>query len=110
MQEPPTCIARCAARMYYIMGNLNIFRAFVHLGNHQHPVKESELCDMKERICLLIGEQMERTPTRKNFAIVLEATKELLGECELGICHQATGFSFFFAFGSFLLLILIQKW
>ena len=53
---------------------------FVHLGTHSHLVKDGELRDMRERTRSLIGEQMERTPSATNSSIVMEATKELLGE------------------------------
>ena len=43
-------------------------------------MKDGELRDMHERTRSLIGEQMERTPSATNSSIVMEATKELLGE------------------------------
>ena len=79
-KEPPCCIARCNARVYYICGNSTLTRAFIHLGIHKHPVKDGELRDMQERTRDLIGEQMERTPSATNSAIIMDATKELLGD------------------------------
>ena len=77
---PPSCIATCPAKMYYVLGKQSSTRAFVHLGTHSHPVKDGELQDMRDRTRSLIGEQMERTPWATNSSIVMEATKELLGE------------------------------
>ena len=79
-KEPPSCIARCNVRVYYVCGNSTLTRAFIHLGIHKHPVKDGELRDMQERTQDLIGEQMERTPSATNSAIIMDATKELLGD------------------------------
>ena len=54
--------------------------ACIHLGVHEHPVKDGEYQDFKERTHTLSGDQVERTPHAMNFAIMMEATKELLGE------------------------------
>ena len=79
-KHPPSCIATCLAKVYYVLGKQSCTRTFVHLGTHCHPVKDGELRDMRERTRSLIGEQMERTPSATNSSIVMEATKELLGE------------------------------
>ena len=79
-KHPPSCIATCPAKVYYVLGKQSSTHAFVHLGTHSHPVKDGELRDMRERTRSLIGEQMERTPSATNSSIVMEATKELLGE------------------------------
>ena len=79
-KHPPSCIATCPTKVYYVLGKQSSTSAFVHLGTHSHPVKDGELRDMWERTHSLIGEQMERTPSATNSSIVMEATKELLGE------------------------------
>ena len=79
-KRPPSCIAICPTKVYYVLGKQTTTRAFVHLGTHSHPVKDGELRDMWDRTRSLIGEQMERTPGVTNSSIVMEATKELLGE------------------------------
>ena len=79
-KHPPSCIATCSAKVYYVVEKQSSTRAFVHLGTHCHPVKDGELRDMRKRTRSLIGEQMERTPSATNSSIVMEATKELLGE------------------------------
>ena len=79
-KHPPSYIATCLTKVYYVLGKQSSTRAFVHLGTHSHPVKDGELRDMRERTRLLIGEQMERTPSATNSSIVMEATKELLEE------------------------------
>jgi hypothetical protein len=54
--------------------------ACVHLGVHEHPVKNGEYQDFKDRNRTVLGEQVERTSHATNSLIVMEATKELLGE------------------------------
>ena len=79
-KHPPSCIATCPAKVYYVLGKQSSTGAFVHLGTHSHLVKDGERRDMRERTRSLIGEQMEKTPSATNSSIVIEATKELLGE------------------------------
>jgi hypothetical protein len=77
---PSVCIATCAARIYYVFGAANMTRACLHLGVHEHPVKVSDDQEIKERTRKLIEEQVERTPKATNSAIVMGASKELVGE------------------------------
>ena len=79
-KNPPSCIATCSAKVYYVLGKQSSTCVFVHLGTHSHPVKDGELRDMRDRTRSLIGEQMERMPGATNSSIVMETTKELLGE------------------------------
>jgi seryl-tRNA synthetase len=57
-----------------------MIRACLHLGVHEHPVKIGEDQEIKERTRKLIEEQVERTPKATNSAIVIEASKDLVGE------------------------------
>jgi hypothetical protein len=43
-------------------------------------MKEGEYHDFKDCTHTLLGEQVERTPHATNSVIMMEATKELLGE------------------------------
>jgi hypothetical protein len=52
----------------------------VHLRIHEHPVQNGEYQDFKDRSRTLLAEQLERTPLATNSSIVMEATKEFLGE------------------------------
>jgi hypothetical protein len=79
-KTPPACVATCEARMYYISGRDHVTCACVHLGVHEHPVKNGEYQDFKDRSCTLLGKQVERTPHATNSSIMMEATKELVGE------------------------------
>jgi hypothetical protein len=54
--------------------------AYLHLGVHEHLVKVGEDQEIKERTRKLIGEQVERTPKATNSSIIMEASKELVGE------------------------------
>jgi hypothetical protein len=73
----PICIATYAARIYYVFGTANMTRVCFHLRIHEHPVKIGENQEIKKRMHMLIGEQVERTPKATNSAIFMEATKEL---------------------------------
>jgi hypothetical protein len=73
-------IATCAARIYYVYGSANKTRACLHLGVHEHPVKVGKDQEIKEKTRKLIEEQVKRTPKATNSAIIMEASKELMGE------------------------------
>jgi hypothetical protein len=82
-KKPPACVATCEARIYYVFGRDHMTRACVHLGVHEHPMKNGEYQDFKDRIRTLLREQVERTPHATNSSIVMEATKELVEELML---------------------------
>jgi hypothetical protein len=77
---PPSCIAACGARICYIFRNYHMTCAYVHLRHHKHLVKACENHEFKERMRSLIRKQVKRTSKATNSAIVMEATKELMGE------------------------------
>jgi hypothetical protein len=56
----------------------------MHLRVYEHPVKDGQYQDFKDQTWTLLREQVERTPYTTNSAIVMEATKELVGELLLG--------------------------
>ena len=76
---PPTCVAVCPAKIYYVTGTPRMTRACVHLGSHDHPVKAGDHRDFIDFTESLIGEQVERTPSATRSAIVLDTAKEVLG-------------------------------
>jgi hypothetical protein len=78
-KEPPTCIATCGAKIYYVAGKNNHIRACIHIETHAHPVKVGDYRDAKAEISGLIEEQIEKTPEATKSAIVLEASKVLIG-------------------------------
>jgi hypothetical protein len=57
-----------------------MIRTCVNLEIHEHLMKVGEDQEIKERMRKLIKEQVEKTPKITNSAIVIEATKELVGE------------------------------
>ena len=63
-----------------MFGTAHLTRACLHLGVHDHPIKVGEDQGIKERTRQLIEEQVERTPKATNFAIVMEASKELVND------------------------------
>ena len=52
---PPTCIATYKARMYYFYGRNHMTHACMHLGVHEHPMKNGEYQDFKDCNCTLLG-------------------------------------------------------
>jgi hypothetical protein len=52
----------------------------MHLGVHEHLIKNREYQDLKDHTRTLLNEQVEKIPHTTNSAIMMEATKELLGE------------------------------
>ena len=83
------CVATCAARVYYVFGAANMTHACLHLGVHDHLVKVGEDQEIKERTHEFIQEQVERTPKATNSAIVMEASKELVGELLINLEGEA---------------------
>jgi hypothetical protein len=79
-KTPPSCVATCEARIYYVFGGDNMTHACMHLRVHAHLVKDGEYQDFKDRTQTLFGEKVERNPHAINCVIVMEATKELVGE------------------------------
>jgi hypothetical protein len=54
--------------------------ACLHLGVHEHPLKVGKDQEIKERTRKLIEEQVKRTPKATSSAIIMEASKEFVGE------------------------------
>jgi hypothetical protein len=78
-KEPPVCVATCRARIFYVSGKGNSTRACIHVGSHNHPVKVGDYRDIKVEISSLIENQIENTPKATKSAVVLEASKDLIG-------------------------------
>ena len=78
-KEPPKCIAPCVARIFYIYGDGTTQHACIHLGFHRHPVKAGNCRSNRKCIDALIQEHVEKTPQASQSKIVLEASKDLLG-------------------------------
>jgi hypothetical protein len=79
-KTPPSCLNVCSSRIYYILGPPAMSRACVHIGSHKHPVKIGADREAQEQFTTLLNDEVERTPTATNSAIVLEAGKEFVGE------------------------------
>ena len=70
----------CSARIFYIHGDDTSQRASIHLGHHSHPVKVGDYRQNCKKIDAFIKENVERTPQAMVSKIVVEASKDLLGE------------------------------
>ena len=78
-KEPPKCITPCVVKIFYVYGNGTTQRACIHLGFHRHPIKAGDCRSNHKRIDALIQEHVEKTPQVSQSKIVLEASKDLLG-------------------------------
>ena len=61
-------------------------RACIHLGQYQHRVRIGDYRDARKKIDALIEEHVERTPQATVSKIVMEASKDLVGE--LLFCNE----------------------
>ena len=77
---PSKCVALCSARIFYVHGDDTSQRACIHLGHHSHPIKVGDYRQSCKKIDVLIEEHVERTPQATVSKIVMEASKDLLGE------------------------------
>jgi hypothetical protein len=62
-----------------VASKINHTRACIHLGTYDHPVKVGDYRDTKAEISGLIEEHIEKTPQAIKSAVVLEASKVLIG-------------------------------
>ena len=77
---PPKCVALCNARIFYVHGYDTSQRACIHLGHYNHLVKVGDYRQSCKKIDALIEKHVERTPQATVSKIVMEASKDLLGE------------------------------
>jgi hypothetical protein len=75
-KDCPKFIAPCVAKIFYVHDNDTTQRACIHLSKHHHPVKVYNCRNSRKRINALI----ERTPQATHNKIILEASKDLVGE------------------------------
>ena len=55
-KSPPSCLAICPAKIYYVLRKDYMTRACIHLGSHRHPVKVGIYRDAMERTRSLLRE------------------------------------------------------
>ena len=87
-KKAPSCRDSCTARVYYVLNVNDRSRACIHLGYHRHPVAEGQCRESMETITGLIASEVAKTPTAKNSAIALAASKEFL---ETFLVHSGPG-------------------
>ena len=76
----PPSVALCSARIFYVHGDDTSWRACIHLGHHNHPVKVGDYRQTRKKIDALIEKHVEQTPQATVSKIVMEASKDLPGE------------------------------
>jgi hypothetical protein len=75
---PPICVNFCPRCIYYVLGKGDMSRACIHLGMHNHPVSDGVCRETLDIISSLIAQEVSKTPTAKNSAIAMAASKEFL--------------------------------
>ena len=83
-KEPPKCAAVCNARIFYVHGDESSQRACIHLGHHSHHIKVGDYRHSHKKIDALIEEHVDRTPQATVSKIVMETSKDLLGQYLIG--------------------------
>jgi hypothetical protein len=84
----PICVNFCSGRIYYILGKGDISRVCIHLGMHNHPISDGICRETLDTISGLIAQEVSKTPTAKNFAIAMAASKEFLDKY---LIHNGSG-------------------
>jgi hypothetical protein len=74
----PICVNFCPRRIYYVLGKDDMSRACIYLGMHNHPVSDGICRETLDTISGLIAQEVSKTPTAKNSAIPMAASKEFL--------------------------------
>jgi hypothetical protein len=72
----PICVNFYPGRIYYVLGKGDMSRACIHLGMHKHPVSYGICRETLDTISTLIAQEVSKTPTAKNSAIAMAASKE----------------------------------
>jgi hypothetical protein len=75
---PPTGVNFCNAHIYYVLSKSDMTRACIHLGMHDHPIFDGICRKTLDTISSLIAQEVSKTPTAKNSAIAMAASKEFL--------------------------------
>jgi hypothetical protein len=74
-----SCLKLCPCKMFYIVPkDLNVTRATVHIGTHEHLVADGDCREAMELIREEIMTQVACTPNAKSSAIRMAVGKELL--------------------------------
>ena len=73
------CIALCNARIIYIHStSIGMSRACIHLGVHNHLVANDTCYESMDMAYQCVANEVLKTPTAKNSAIVMATNKQLL--------------------------------
>ena len=79
-KEPPKCATLCNTKIFYVHGDDSSQRTCIHLGHHSHPVKVGDYRHSRKKIDALIEKHVDRTPQATVSKIVMETSKDLLGQ------------------------------
>ena len=87
-RSTPACITLCHARIIYVHSTSpGMSRACIHLGVHEHPVSNGTCRESLDMAYQCVANEVMKTPTAKNSAIVMAASKKFLADYLLNL-HQ----------------------
>ncbi len=79
---PPVCLSECNAIAYYVAGSryIDMDRAFIHLGTHDHPVGDGVDRESMDLVYQCVASQVSKTPKATISSIQMEASKDFLSD------------------------------
>ena len=92
-------IALCYARIIYIhFTSIGMSRAYIHHGIHDYPIANDICGESLDMVYMCVANDVVKTPTTKNPAIVMVSSKQFLTCYFLkslvsGKCHHLVGSS-----------------
>ena len=80
-RSTPVCIALCHARIMYVHSTSSeMSRACTHLGVHEHPISNGTCRESLEMTYQCVANEVLKTSTTKNSAIVTASSKKFLAD------------------------------
>ena len=75
----PICLDVCYAKIIYVHSqSSSMSHVCIHLGVHNHPVSTGVCCESLDMAYQCVADEVAKTPTAKNSAIVMAASKQFL--------------------------------
>jgi hypothetical protein len=71
----PICLVLCDVVIYYVHCNQDMTHACIHLGHHEHPLANGVYRKSADLVYQCFASEVYKTPTAKNFAVVIAASK-----------------------------------
>ena len=80
-RSTPVCMVLCHVRIIYVHSiSSEMARACIYLGMHDHPVANGTCCESLDITYQCVANEVTKTPTARNSAIVMAANKQFLAD------------------------------